>query len=333
MINESNYHIYLDEFVAGLLDEEMEMDFVAFLDQHPGILEDETLDDAVVTLSAGFQESLKREIPLDAQHIDEYLIASLEGDLSTEQEADLAKFIAANPQFEKNQELIQLTKIEADTSLVYSKKTSLKKRPVMYLYTRWAASAAAVFVLGMMIFKFLGSGEIPQQELAVIPVPLIPSIELPAIHVSARSTDSNQSNKNEEGPNYPRELVAATPITQRTQEKVPEQLKKQDVDLNALELPELPDLNLMPVAITSPSSLPEEQFASHSSELTVFQWAYKKLRGKIGAPEVVVPERDIPQDVANIVMAKVAPIFQVAPNGSGSRIRIGGIEINRRTAH
>jgi len=252
--------------------------------------------------------------------------------LSSEQDADLFKFIEAHPQFERNRDLVQLTKIEADTSLVYSRKYSLKKRPAIYLYTRWAASAAAVLILGMMIFRFLGNGEIPQEELAELPVPLIPSMELPAIDVFAGSEKENRNIEDFVQPSHPQALLAETPVPKRTQELLPEQVSAQDVELYALELPELPDLNLLPVAISGPSALPEEQLASNSTELTVFQWAYKKLRGKVGVPEMVVPERDIPQDVANIVLAKVAPIFQVDPNGSGSRIRIGGIEINRRSA-
>jgi len=212
MINESNYHIYLDEFVAGLLDEEMEMEFVAFLDQHPGILEGEILEDASVSLAQSFQTNLKKEIPLDAHHIDEYLIASLEGDLSPQQEIDLARFLDAHPEFEQNKSLVQLTKVDADTSLVYKNKSSLKKRPAIYLYTRWAASAAAVFILGMLVFRFLGGHGIPDNELADTPVPSINSIELPSIRVTGESIQENADQPNLSQTNSPGKLVAESPV-------------------------------------------------------------------------------------------------------------------------
>lgn len=333
MINESNYHIFLDDFVAGLLDEELEMEFVAFLDQHPGILEEETLEVADIHLASSFQASLKKEIPLDAQHIDEFLIASLEGDLSISQENQLAQFLVKHPQYLANKELIQLTKLEVDTALVFANKSSLKKRPAIYLYTRWAASAAAVFILGLMLFRFLGGGGIPEQELAEVPVPSIHPTELPSITVSAGGNPIVETAESPSQIKKQRALVADNQATKHIKEVLPQQVKNQEPDSYALEIPKEQDWNLLPVAISAPSLLLEQQLASNSTELTVFQWAYKKLRGKIGVPEQVIPERDIPKDMVNIVMAKVAPVFQVEPNGAGSRIRIGGLEINHRSAH
>jgi|GEM_PF-2221994 len=332
MINESNYHIFLDDFVAGLLDEALEMEFVAFLDQHPGILEEETLEESNEHLAPAFQASLKKEIPLNASHIDEYLVASMEGDLSSKQESDLKGFLEKNPQFFRNKELIALTKIEADLSISYDGKSALKKRPVFYLYTRWAASAAAVFILGMMLFRFLGNNGLPTEEIAGNFFPDISPIELPAVTISAIPKHVTQEDA----------FVAATVNSripnpkpsdiQRKHETIPQQVQNQELPDYTMEAHQLAKLELLPVAISAPS-IPLDDQASNNTELTVFQWAYKKLRGKMGVPERVVPEKEIPQDMANIVLAKVAPIFQVQPNDGGSLIRIGGIEISRRSAH
>ena len=332
MINESNYHIYLDDFVAGLLDEELEMEFVAFLDKHPGILEEETLEESSVALEANFRNNLKKEIPLDEQHIDEFIIASMEGDLSAKQEAELQSFLQENPQFEINTKLLQLTKLEADEAVVFENKSSLKKRPVIYLYKRWAASAAAVFILGLMLFRILGNGGVPDQEIAGLPVFTGAPIELPAFTLAfeldkpEQSPKSIQVNEHQKTPN-PR--VADRP---KYANKIPQQLNSQEIEPYALVRTEVNELAPLPLNISAPSIPADIEFASNAKELTVFQWAYKKLRAKVGAPEIVVPEKEIPQDVANIVLAKMAPVFQVSPDGSESRFKIGGVEINRRTA-
>src|SRR5690606_28304984 len=164
--NESNYHIFLDDFVNGLLDEEQELAFVEFLEKHPGILDGEELETPAITLDASFKNALKKEIPSDLSHTDELLIASLEGDLSEKQEKELEVLLSINPSLEQDRKLFALTRLVADNSIVYPGKKDLKKYPIIPLYLRWTSAAAAILILGFFFFRW---GAIPQSPVATHP--------------------------------------------------------------------------------------------------------------------------------------------------------------------
>lgn len=328
MINETNYHLYLDDFVNGLLNEELEMDFVAFLDQHPGILEDESLTITHAELPASFKDSLKREVSVSERSNDDLLIGSMEGDLTPFEELELNKRLKTQPALQYDKSLFALTRQEADLSIRFPNKSSLKKRPIIFMYSRWVASAAAVFILGMLVFRFVGQNQ-PVNPVAIdTPVvqPAFPSKTNPAATAPVRVSPTTPKEK-QEGPVYTSKL--------RIEEEPKEILEKSTILVEGLtsipqsiQSPELQreEPALVAYTIESPS---RQEFVSN--EQSVWQWAYKKVRGRVGESELIIPEREIPRDAANLVLAKVAPVFQYNQNQGGSLIRIGGLEINRRS--
>lgn len=326
MINETNYHVYLDDFVNGLLDEELEMEFVAFLDKHPNILEGESLDSFEAVLPSGFKSNLKKEVPVKERNPDEILVASMEGDLSIKEEAELAKQIAATPSLQKDQALFALTRLEADLSIHYPYKKRLKKRPVIVLYTRWAGAVAAVFILGMMVFRFLGTEKLPENPQARITPPIQNPTEIPAVNPNRVEEEQEQialqvMDEQKKGNEQRPEPVAGN--TTEATVTVP----------NRTFIIGSPELQGMAALATLEEKIgygTNGQLLA-SGEQTVWQWVYKKVRGRVGEEEIIVPEKEIPRDAANLVLAKVAPVFHYNQDGNGSSIRIGGIEINRRS--
>jgi hypothetical protein len=332
MINETNYHLFLDDFVNGLLDEELEMDFVAFLDKHPNILEDESLAKFEAELPAAFKSGLKKEVPAIERNPDELLVASLEGDLSEKEEADLAEHIAATPHLQREKALFALTRLEADLSIKFPNKSRLRKRPVIVMYTRWAGAVAAVFILGMLLFRFLGSG-VPQDnpEAGIFPKTTTP--ETPVIVPTPTSPIEEKkemtAGKEVEKPNDPSEVQEIEePQGPRVNRQEPYSVRKKNFSIDAPQAGGLADLAKLEDRTETGADLPLA-----STEQSVWQWAYKKVRARIGEEELIIPEKEIPRDAANLVLARVAPVFQYNQNPNGNSIRIGGLEINRRSAH
>ena len=327
MINETNYHLFLDDFVNGLLDEEMEMDFVAFLDKHPNILEDESLDKFEAELPANFKSGLKKEIPVTERSTDEMLVAAMEGDLSPKEEAELAVQIAATPSLQQEKALFALTRLEADMNIKFPNKSGLRKRPVIVLYARWASAVAAVFILGLLLFRFfLGTG-IPQQnpEARVNPEITRPE-QTPLITIPSEEDKKIQTAMNgAEEQNVPEKSQEEDFVTYQKQE--PLALINKPLSIGAPQQNGFADLAMLEENIEK--GIEKHPTASH--EQSVWEWAYKKVRARVGEAEIMIPEKEIPRDAANLVLARVAPVFQYNQTDNGSSIRIGGLEFNRQS--
>lgn len=324
MINESNFHIYLDDFVSGLLDEEMELAFVAFLDKHPGILDGEELKEPELSLDDTFKAGLKKQAPLDKANTDEWLIASLEGDLKEEDERKLKTYLEQYPQLEKDKALFALTVLKPEREMVFPNKAGLKRRPALYLYARWSSAVAAVLLLGFLFFR-------PDAEVtgpvADVPEKVIETAPGPKEVVSPAAVVPEEKNK--ELMPLPGER-SYFPAEQNTREK------KQE--LASVDPRNMDPFVLTPVTEQQPSYLPVEEERVYPQPVamahgqSVWQWAYKKIRKTVGEEELILPERQIPGDALNLVLSKVAPSVQYDKNEDGSVLRIGSFEINRKTA-
>lgn len=138
------------------------------------------------------RKELKRDLPptgtLDANTLDDHLVARLEGDLAPAQEAVLARFLANDTDAYRQWSLMQLTRIPADT-VVFPAKDGLKKgakviaigatRAAWMLRLRVAASVAVL--LGIALWALLRSPgsdagdtlvEQPRQEVEVPEIPV-----------------------------------------------------------------------------------------------------------------------------------------------------------------
>lgn len=329
MINESNYHQFLDDFVNGLLNEEMEMDFVNFLDSHPGIMDDLHLSAPEIPLDPSFKNALKKPVPFVGLSIDELLIASLEGDLSKEEEENLAELCKNKPEVEQARTLIALTRLSPDLSIRYPKKKKLRKRPTIVLYSRWVSGIAAAFIFGLLLVRFATTGpgsEIEPGLVAESPTVISPaqtlSAELPDIK-SIASTDKEK----------PKKISIQEKPQVNIDKEAPTKIKIQEPaiignKLIGIDLPEIESGIALSRIEENRDDIPEDR-AAISHDQSVWQWAYKKLRGKVGVEEIIVPENEIPRDVANLVLAKIAPVFQYNQNTQGRTISIGGVEFSR----
>jgi len=159
-INKDNYEaFFLDYFEGNLSSAEVE-ELFAFLEKHPEV-KNEFEGFEMLTIAADDtivfdgKDSLKKngiqslEL-ISIENIDEYLVGELEGTLSVQDRNDLEQFLALNPQLEKERKLFGLTRLQADTSVIYEDKASLKHsvvpiRRIMLYSLAVAASLAILF--------------------------------------------------------------------------------------------------------------------------------------------------------------------------------------------
>lgn len=324
MINESNYHIYLDDFVNGLLDEEMELAFVAFLDQHPGILDGEELMEPSLSLDESFKAGLKKPLVLDATNTDEWLIASLEGDLKKEEEQQLGAYLQKHPKLEKDRELFALTVLKPDMALVFPHKEKLRHHTTLYLFARWSPAVAAALLLTFLFFRPSGNDD-SGQPLAGVKQPV--KAETPLKDNAVNTPLENEKASAAHPALYGG--YAAVEVTPNAKMEVPT-VSPKNIDASYSVVAVNGDPSRLPVEERTIEPVREEMAMSDGQ--SIWQWGYKKIRKSIGAEEIVIPERQIPEDALNLVLAKVVPAVQYDQDENGRSLRIGSFEINRKTA-
>ncbi|MGL5890516.1 MAG: hypothetical protein ACRC3B_11560, partial [Bacteroidia bacterium] len=152
-INRHNCEAWFLDYYEEQLTPDQVAELFAFLDAHPDLKElfesynGPAFDAGDVELPAYDQkESLRRmaELPggINEVNYEEYLAAAVENMLDMQGQADLERFLAANPAKRKELELFRKTILTPDYTETLSNKESLKK-PVVTAATfdTWAAAA------------------------------------------------------------------------------------------------------------------------------------------------------------------------------------------------
>lgn len=134
-IDHSNYEAWLLDRLEGNLTPAQEQELDAFLAAHPELApcldELPTLDQLDVALSSADKEALKRALPPTGQpsttNVDDFLVARLEGDLSTEQLTALRLFLQAHPELQRSARLYDLVKLVPE-AMAFAAKRDLERQ-------------------------------------------------------------------------------------------------------------------------------------------------------------------------------------------------------------
>lgn len=118
-IDHSNYEAWLLDKLEGQLTPEQERELEAFLLAHPELApvdpELPVVDPMSGTLSTLDKALLKRSIPpvgmVDDKHVDDHLIARLEGDLDAARSEALRTYLLAHPEWQRADRIYALTKL------------------------------------------------------------------------------------------------------------------------------------------------------------------------------------------------------------------------------
>lgn len=134
-INKENYEAFFLDFYEGNLSQQEIDELHVFLNQHPDLREYfEGFENLALIPDTSIQfeqkDSLKKNelssFPISQQNIDEVLLLETEGLLSEESIQTLEKFISEHPQYAKDQRILSHTHLNADLTVSFPAKESLK---------------------------------------------------------------------------------------------------------------------------------------------------------------------------------------------------------------
>lgn len=331
MINESNYQEYLDDFMNGKLSEEMELAFVAFLDEHPELLGEVEPEYMEIHLEPTFKHELKKEIPIDEKHLDELALAEFEGNLDAAQLTELEQRFGSHSEFLKSRKLFALTRLTPDLEVVFPHKNRLKKRTVFLSFTRIAMPIAAALISGLLVMRFLLVG--PSGSTIIQTVPDGPGVSIHEGTAVEEAGDGLQGQKSDFAGKSNFNPLEGTPVMVDNDGFSEEpSAPMRAIPVAAINSLPVQNLEVAWTALEEPEFLDEQFSAPYAhkpvlQEQTVLQWAYKHVRSSMGAPALIVPEDEMRADATNILMHKVSNVYH--SNEGITRIRIGGIVITR----
>ncbi len=163
LVTEENFAEYAVAAIDGELSGEMLAQFNAFLAAHPELEKEYALftqtklqpeTDVVFEAKASLK---KTPLVVTEENFEETAIASVEGLLNADAEKSLAAFVAAHPARQKAYALFAKTKLEADATIVFDDKESLKRKDRgafwWLLDIRFSAAAAIALLIGIYWFS------------------------------------------------------------------------------------------------------------------------------------------------------------------------------------
>jgi len=161
-IDRNNYEVFIIDFFDGKLDAEATSALMLFLDENPDLKEEFELFKQPLPKPKQIvfekKETLKKQAVKAVAEINEdsyenYFIGFYEGDLNQEEKADLEIFLGLNEFLQKEFELFGKLKLQADTSIFFPAKETLKKKPERRIIY-YAVSVAAIVLLFFSIYPF-----------------------------------------------------------------------------------------------------------------------------------------------------------------------------------
>ena len=159
-----NYEAFYLDFLEGNLNEVDTALFLEFLDENPDLkmaeesllflqVENASLDPIT---KAGLKHPEKNEA-LSLLNIEYFLIAQAENDLSLEKSLEVDTFVIGDSALEETKALLNTVYFEADKSIVFADKQSLKRKRAIILWPYYAAVASVLFALWSGILIQMGN--------------------------------------------------------------------------------------------------------------------------------------------------------------------------------
>jgi len=154
IITRNNYEEFFLDYIEGEIDAKEEAALRVFLIKNPDLKKelDEMMGMNLVCEKSHVrnESSSLKEIPFQV-NFDDFCVAHIEGDLSSYEETAFEDFITSHPKKEKELKLYRKTKLEADTSIIFTNKKSLKRKNKTALFRQFVftslATAASIAIL------------------------------------------------------------------------------------------------------------------------------------------------------------------------------------------
>lgn len=158
-ISKNNYEAFFLDYHEKNLSSEQVAELILFLEQHPELQKEL---DAFATIILGNdativfeeKEKLKKAI-ITPENFNEFAVANLEDDLTSEEKNLYKKFINSNPRFKKEHDLFAKTKLSSDLYIKFPGKQTLKKgkAKIISLNAVYISVAACVLLMLGIFFS------------------------------------------------------------------------------------------------------------------------------------------------------------------------------------
>lgn len=157
-INRNNYESFFIDYLEGNLDERLVDDFIEFLTNNPDLKEELAMFSPVAVepadLEFGKKELLYKErFDLESE-FDKAAVANLEGDLNPSEKAEFENYITNHPGKKHDLELFGKTRMIADESVVFQKKSKLYRTTTLKTIFYWSGRVAAVLAIALLVYFF-----------------------------------------------------------------------------------------------------------------------------------------------------------------------------------
>lgn len=203
-INRNNYETYFIDYLDGVLSPDQVSELLLFLDEHPDLKEElSDLDTAPLMEGENIQYPDKQHLkknpilsvgPIHELNYQEYLIGSVEGDLSARENRLLERFVLRNPQVAGEWEQFKRTRLVPDPAVIFPGKSRLKRHTLWSTYQKplyyISGAAAGLLVLLLVIQPFRKEEPAVVQQIPGTPIPMTDTVRLPAKHPEVTYTAS-----------------------------------------------------------------------------------------------------------------------------------------------
>lgn len=158
-INRNNYEVYFIDYLEGKLDEKLVDDFLEFLQQNPDLKQELALFESVSLepeeITFDKKELLFKEKYDSEIEFNQAAISILEGDSTTSEKKEFEKYISKYPEKERDLLLFKKTKLLPDTSITFSDKSKLYKKPLGRTIVFWSVRVAAILLLALTFYVLM----------------------------------------------------------------------------------------------------------------------------------------------------------------------------------
>lgn len=206
LITRNNYEEFFLDYIEGEINAQDKKALESFLAQNPDLKGelDEMMDmDVKCESETIYEETVHlKDIPFQT-NFDDFCIAQLEGDLDSYENDAFGKFIASNPDKEKELTLYKKTKLQADKTVVFTNKKALKKKNKtiifrQFIFTTLATAASIAILFSVWTSELennptdLKSGQVSQNTSMQIATPDSVKINIPKEISTVKSVENNK---------------------------------------------------------------------------------------------------------------------------------------------
>ena len=148
-INKHNYEVFIIDYLEGNLSKDEVLMLFDFLDNNPTLKKEfkefEPIELPITSTIFTNKNQLKKEI-INANNIDDYIIASLENDLNEAEQELYTEYISTHPNIQEKVNRYKKTFLIPE-NITYPNKHQLKQKRVVPLYVSISAIAATLLLL------------------------------------------------------------------------------------------------------------------------------------------------------------------------------------------